>query len=109
LYFEDNCYINIPEQINIYITADGHPITFVEASGGPGPVRRDRLIHLIGIASKLFFLLVILSFLPGEKSIFSNISNNIYLSGSKKPPYNMQQCVGEYRRPISVRIIGWQL
>jgi len=27
--FEENCYINIHELININISSDGHPITFV--------------------------------------------------------------------------------
>jgi len=40
-YFEDNFYINIHELKNINISTDGHPITFVSASGGPGSVRRD--------------------------------------------------------------------
>jgi len=43
------------ELIHIYISADGHPITFVLASGGPRPIRRDWLVHFIGIASKHFF------------------------------------------------------
>jgi len=52
---EENFYINIHELIDINISADSHPITFVSASGGPRPVRRDWLIHLISIASKHFF------------------------------------------------------
>jgi len=55
---EDNFYINIHELINIHIlSADSHLITFVYEFAGPRPVRRDWLIHLIGIASKLFFSL----------------------------------------------------
>jgi len=52
--FEENSYINKHELININTSADGHPIEFVLASGGPRPVRNDWLIHLIGIASKQF-------------------------------------------------------
>jgi len=57
----DNLYINNHELINIHISAAGRPITFVYASGGARSVRRDWLIHLFGIASKHFFLVVILS------------------------------------------------
>jgi len=49
IFFEDN-YINIHQQININLSADGQPIIFVEASGGPRLVCRYWLIHLIGIA-----------------------------------------------------------
>jgi len=52
---EENFYINIHELININISADVHPITFVFESGGSRPIRRDWLLHLIGIASKHFF------------------------------------------------------
>jgi len=54
-FFEDNCYINIHELINIHISADSHPIPFVWTSGGSCPVRHDWLIYLIGIATKQFF------------------------------------------------------
>jgi len=50
--FKDNFYINIHELININISCDGHPNTFVYASGGPRPVRRDWWVHLVGIALK---------------------------------------------------------
>jgi len=36
--------------MNINISSDGHPITFVEAYGGRRPVRRDWLIYLIDIS-----------------------------------------------------------
>jgi len=59
---------------------DGHrPVTFVIG-------RRDWLIHLIGIASTLFFLLVILSKAQGEY-FFLNLSNKRYFYGSKKNAY----------------------
>jgi len=55
IFFVEDILININQLIYIHISADGQPIAFVLESGGPRPVRNDWLIHLIGIASKLFF------------------------------------------------------
>jgi len=51
-FLKENFDINFYELININVSAYGHLITLVWASGGPRPTRRDWLIDLIGIASK---------------------------------------------------------
>jgi len=81
---EYHFYINIHELINIQISADSHPITFVYASGGSRPIRRDWLIHLIGIASKHFFSSCHIVKITRRKIICLNLSNTRYFSGSKK-------------------------
>jgi len=68
---ENNLYINVHELINIHIISWWPSNHIFLASGGLRPVRRDCLIHVIGIIQNIFFSLsYILSKSQGENYFF---------------------------------------